>query len=88
MMYRLKWQTEGPVGWGRVHQVIGDINAVHMLYSSLIDRARGTELGVNAEIRCLSAADDDGKIVYQWGKRFPKQGSEEPKGRWGEFEPR
>lgn len=86
-MYRLKWQTEGPVGWGRVHQVIGDINAVHMLYSSVLELARQKKFGVNAEVRCMSAGDDDGNIVYQWGKNFSVKRSEEPKGRWGEFEP-
>ena len=70
MMYRLKWQEEGHGGWGRVHQVLGDINAVHSLYLTLTMNSQKSafDLGLNAEIRSLSTKEDDGSIVYQWGK--------------------
>ena len=69
-MYRLKWQEESHDGWGRVHQVLGDINAVHSIYLTLTmhSRHKADDLGLNAEIRALSTKEDDGTIVYQWGQ--------------------
>ena len=87
MMYRLKWQTKGPVGWNRVHQVIGDINAVHYLYTNIVSNTRDGGRGVNAEIRSMTTGDDDGSIIYQWGSSDWVTPGEEPSAGPGDSEP-
>ena len=71
MLYRLKWKTEGPAGWNRAHQVVGDINAVHTLYNHLVDQTRRTGFRLQAEVRSVSTGESDGALIYSWGTSFP-----------------
>ena len=73
MLYKLTWQTRHyDDEWGDQQFVIGDINACHVLYNSLITSYHPVDYEGPGRIRAVITAivgesDSSANIVYEWG---------------------
>ena len=72
MMYMLRFQKSGPYHWGDINVVVGDINAVHVLYNALVSAAnRPKGAPIAADVRVVGAAHEPLAPVYEWGTFRP-----------------
>ena len=69
-MYKLRFQKAGPYQWGDINVVVGDINAIHTLYNSLVSGnfLRSSDPNrVVAEVSPVTDGSPSSKQIYAWG---------------------